>query len=300
MNTKAFIRTSALIAGLFFLLYMLLVAVKSSYALSVGVAANTNYHLALNEALSQNKTISNTYEISKEISVYSLYLPYLSYLERHNRYFKKCNIVNDPKVLNNFIGSVNTRYGIDLYALEYMQKKGELGAKNRMIRQHKVKKYMQCVATYGLIIAQAIDNFHNSLQDGAGAVMSNNVFKISNNGFYNEIGQSLYNAIIHQDGRLKTQYNIMKRQIKDNTCVIYNQSLKCGGVFLNFESTPKMSFGGLEWFDPQSDFGGTNGVITIGYNKNDEQGLSLDKDKSIEHLLDNTNSLTNDLLNSLF
>jgi hypothetical protein len=177
---------------------------------------------------------------------------------------------------------------------------GELGAKNKMIKQRKVKKYMQCVASYGLIIAQAIDNFHNSLQNGAGAVMANNIFKVSNNAFYNEVGQSLYNAIIHQSSRLKTQYNIMKYQIKHNICVIYNQSLKCGGVFLNFESTPKMSFGGLQWFDPQSDFAGINGVISIGYNKNSESGLSMDKSKSLEHLLENTNSLTNDLLNSLF
>ena len=81
---------------------------------------------------------------------------------------------------------------------------------------------MQCVATYGLIIAQAINNFHNSLQDGAGSVMANNVFKVSNNAFYNEVGQSLYNAITHQSGRFKAQYNIMKYQIKHNTCVIYN------------------------------------------------------------------------------
>ena len=230
MNTKTIIRTSALVAGLFFLLYMLFITVKSSYALSVGVAANTNYHLAMNEALNQEKTISNTYEISKEISVYSLYLPYLSYLERHNRYFRKCDIVNNPKTLNSFISGVKTRYGVDLYALEDMQKMGEVGAKNRMIRQHKVKRYMQCVASYGLIIAQAIDNFHNSLENGAGSVMSNDVFRISDNAFYNEIGQSLYDAIIHQSGRLRTQYDIMKRQIKDNTCVIYNQSLKCGDV----------------------------------------------------------------------
>ncbi len=299
MKTKI-LRFSVLGVGLLVMLYFFLILIRSSYALSVGVAANTNYHLALNEALSQNKTISNTYEISKEISVYSLYLPYLSYLERHNRYFRRCDIVNNPKTLNSFISGVNTRYGIDLYALEYMQKKGELGAKNRMIKQRKVKRYMQCVATYGLIIAQAINNFHNSLQDGAGSVMANNVFKVSNNAFYNEVGQSLYNAITHQSGRFKAQYNIMKYQIKHNTCVIYNKDIKCGGVFLNFEATPKMSFGGLEWFDPQSDFAGVNGVITIGYNKNSESGLSMDKSKSLEHLLENTNSLTNDMLNSLF
>ena len=91
MKTKI-IRFTSLGLGLLLILYILLILIKSSYALSVGVAANTNYHLALNEALSQNKTISNTYEISKEISVYSLYLPYLSYLERHNKYFKKCKM----------------------------------------------------------------------------------------------------------------------------------------------------------------------------------------------------------------
>ena len=299
MKTKI-IKFSALGIAVLTLLYLFLIMVRSSYALSVGVAANTNYHLAMNEALSQNKTISNTYEISKEISVYSLYLPYLSYLERHNRYFRRCDIINNPKTLNSFILNVQTRYGVDLYALEYLQKMGELGAKNKMIKQAKVKRYMQCVASYGLIIAQAIDNFHNSLENGAGSVMANNVFHVSNNAFYNEVGQSLYNAIIHQSGRLRTQYNIMKRQIKDNTCVIYNKSLKCGGVFLNFEVTPKMSFGGLEWFDPQSDFAGVNGVISIGYNKNSESGLSMDKSKSLENLLENTTSLTNDLLNSLF
>ncbi len=282
-----------------FLIVIFWVNIKA-YGLSVGVAMNTNYNLAMNEGLSQKKTIANSYEISKEISVYTLFLPYLSYLERHNHYFKKCDIVNNPKTLNNFVSGINTGYGIDLYALEYMQKKAELGAKNKMIRQNKAKKYMKCVASYGLVIAQAIDNFHNSLQTGAGQIISNNVYKIRNNQYYNMIGQSLYDAIVHQKLRYKTEFRIIKNQIKNNKCVLYNKDIKCGGVFLNLESSPKMDFGGLEWFDPQSDFAGMNGTITIGYNKNSETGLSMDKSKALSHILENTNSLTNDLLNSLF
>jgi hypothetical protein len=298
------LRTSLLIIWFLFLSFIFYFnfsfMVKKAFGLSVGVAGNVNYNMAMSEALSQKKTISNSYQINKEISVYALYLPYLSYLERHNEFFKSCDIVNSPKTLNSFVSGVNTSLGIDLYALEYMQKKAELGAKNKMIRQNKVKKYMKCVASYGLIIAAAIDNFHNALQNGGGAVMANNTYKISNNQYYNMVGQSLYSGIIHQSIRLRTQYNDIRRQIKDNTCVIYNKDIKCGGVFLNLESSPKMDFGGLEWFDPQSDFGGMNGIITIGYNKNSERALSMDKNKSLSHVLENTNSLTNDLLNSLF
>jgi hypothetical protein len=272
----------------------------SAYALSVGVAANSSYNMAMAQALNQKKSISNSYQINKEISVYSLYIPYISYLERHNKFFNNCNIVNNPKTLNSFIGGVNTKYGIDLYAMEYMQNKGELGSKNKMIKQNKVKKYMVCVAAYGLIIAQAIDNFHNSLSNGAGQVMSSNVYKVANNQYYNMVGQSLYNAILKQSTHFKTEYNLIKYQINNSKCVIYNKSLKCGGVLLNLDTSPKMTFGGLEWFDPQADFAGMNGMITIGYNKNSEYGISQDKNKNIGHVAEATNSLTNDLLNSLF
>jgi len=187
-----------------------------------------------------------------------------------------------------------------MYALEYAQKMGELGANNRMLKQRKIKHYMTCVAAYGLIISQAIDNFHNSLQDGAGQVLSNDVYKVSNNSFYDEIGQSLYDAIRHQNGRFKAEFDIIKKQIKNNKCVIVDSDLKCAGVYLGLKTSPKMSFGGIEWFDPQNDFGGENGVIEIGYSKNSENSLSADKNKSIEHTAESTNNLTTDILHSLF
>jgi len=299
MNNK--IRSIILLVSLFiFFLIIFYLAIPKSHALTVGVAANASYKMAMAQALSMKKSISNSYQISKTISVYSLYIPYLSYLEDTNRFFKKCSIVNNPKTLNNFVGGINTKYGIDLYAMQYLQNKAELGAGNKMFKQRKIKKYMICVAAYGLIISQAIDNFHNSLQNGAGQVLSNDVYKVSNNGFYNEVGQSLYDAIRHQDGRFKTEFNLIKRQIKDNKCVLTGKNIKCGGVYLSLEASPKMSFGGLEWFDPQSDFGGENGVIEIGYSRNAENTMSADKNKSIEHTAENTNSLTTDILHSLF
>ena len=76
--------------------------------------------------------------------------------------------------------------------------------------------------------------------------------------------------------------------------------MKCGGVYLDIEAYPTMDFGGLDWFDPQTDFAGQNDVIEIGYNKNSEIGIALDKALAIKHLDENTNTLTNDLLNSIF
>jgi len=288
-----------LISLFIFFLIIFYLSIPRSHALTVGVAANASYKMAMAQALSMKKSISNSYQISKTISVYSLYIPYLSYLETSNHFFKKCGVVNDPKTLNDFIGGVNTRYGMNVFAMQYLQNKAELGANNKMLKQRKIKRYMLCVAAYGLIISQAIDNFHNSLQDGAGQVLSNDVYKVSNNSFYDEIGQSLYDAIRHQNGRFKAEFDIIKKQIKNNKCVIVDSDLKCGGVYLSLKTSPKMSFGGLEWFDPQSDFGGENGVIEIGYSKNSENSLSADKNKSIEHTADATNSLTSDILNSL-
>lgn len=303
MLTKNLFRAIILFACIFLMIYFLFVLATSSYALSVGTAANSSYNITLNQALNEKKTISRTYQINKEISVYSLYLPFLAYLEQHNRYFKKCHIITNPATLNYFLSSQNsiyTRFGINTYAVDLLQKKGELGGGNSMLSQSKIKHYMLCVATYGLIIAQAFEDFNNSLHNGAGAVMSGNVYHVSNNSFYNLVGEGLYNAIVHQDLRLKTEFENIKNEILEYPCFLYNKSFKCGGVYLNIENFPVLSYGGLDWFNPQTDFAGSNDMIEIGYNKDSEMGLTADKGKAIDNLDENTNSLTNDLLNSIF
>ncbi len=293
-----------MIKKVFILLFMLVLFFNvRAYALSVGTAANSNLEVALNRALNEKKTISNTYHINKEISVYALYLPFLAYLESHNPAFEKCKVVTNPKTLNYFLSSdagINTPFGINTYAVDLFQKKAEFGMRNKMLSQKKTKKYMLCVAGYGLIISQAFKNFNNSLQSGAGQVLSNDVYHVNNNNFYNMIAQSLYNAIISQGGRIKAEYRIIRQEIKNSQCVYYGKSLKCGGVYLNMESYTVMSFGGLDWFNPQTDFGGQNDIIEIGYNKDSETGLNLDKSLAIKHLDENSNNLTNDLLNSIF
>jgi hypothetical protein len=159
---------------------------------------------------------------------------------------------------------------------------------------------MLCVAGYGLVISQAFKNFNNSLHNGAGSVMSNNVFRVSNNSFYNLVGESLYNAILSQSVRLKKSFDIIRSEIKNSQCVFYNKSLKCGGAYLDIEAYPTLNYAGLDWFDPQTDFAGQNDIIEIGYDKNSEMGIALDKALAIKHLDENTNNLTNDLLNSIF
>ena len=203
---KRSIAVFALLLMFIFMLYLTVVEVESSFALSVGTAANSNLDIALNRALNEKNTISKTYQINKEISVYSLYLPFLSYLESHNPYFKKCGVVTRPRVLNDFMSSgagINTRYGINTYAVDLMQKKAVFGMKNKMISQKKVKRYMLCVAGYGLVLSQAFKDFNNSLHNGAGSVMANNVYGVPNDAFYNLVGESLYNAIVSQSERIK-------------------------------------------------------------------------------------------------
>ena len=299
---KSIIQTFFLILA-FSLLIFLTILEAESFALSVGTAANSSYNITLNQALNEKKTISRSYQINKEISVYALYLPFLAYLEQHNKYFKKCHIITNPATLNNFLSDTNeiyTKFGINTYAVDLLQKKGELGGGNHMLSQSKIKHYMVCVATYGLIIAQAFKDFNDSLHNGAGSVMANNVYRVPDNAFYNLIGESLYNAIVHQDLRLKTEFRDIKDEILGYPCELYNKSLKCGGVYLNIEANPVMSYGGLDWFNPQTDFAGGNDMIEIGYNKNSEYGISADKGKAIANLDENTNNLTNDLLNSIF
>ena len=304
MTAKNFLRIVCLLTAIFLTIYILFVfATSNCYALSVGTAANSSYNITLNQSLNEKKTISRTYQINKEISVYTLYVPFLAYLEIHNRYFKKCHIITAPPTLNSFLSNQNeisTRFGINTYAIDLLQKKAELGIGNNMLSQSKIKHYMLCVATYGLIIAQAFADFNDSLHNGAGSVMSNNVYHVSNNSFYNLVGESLYNAIIRQNLKLETEFQIIKNEILNYPCALYNKNLKCGGVYLNIENYPVLSFGGLDWFNPQTDFAGANDMVEIGYNKNAEIGLSADKGKAISNLDENTNTLTNDLLNSIF
>ena len=304
MTVKNLLRAACFLTAIFLIIYISFVILTSMcYGLSVGTAANSSYSITLNQALNEKKTISRSYQVNKEIAVYTLYVPFLAYLEMHNRYFKKCHIITAPPTLDSFLSNQNeiyTRYGINTYAVDLLQKKGELGGGNNMLSQSKIKHYMVCVATYGLIIAQAFADFNNSLHNGAGAVMSNNVYHVPNDSFYNLVGGSLYNAIVRQNLRLKTEFQTIKNEILNYPCVLYNKSLKCGGVYLNIENYPVLSFGGLDWYNPQSDFAGANDMVEIGYNKNAEMGLTADKGKAINHLDENTNTLTNDLLNSIF
>lgn len=283
-----------------FVLIMFLAFVDGNvFGMSAGVATNSDLSLAKKQALEQKRELAKTYERTKTISVFALYLPYLAEMENTIPYFEKCGVVTNPPVLKNFIGNVNTRYGVDLYALEYLKQKGEIGGHNSMLKQKKIKKYMLCVASYGLILAQAFKNFGSGLSVG-GAALSAETYDTTSNGFYNLIGSSLADAIGHQDKRLKTEYRHIKNEIENNKCVLYNKNFKCGGVYLNIESSPKLTWGGLDWYNPQADFAGNNDVITVGYNKSRTFGQTQTKDRAINWVDNNTNNIASDLINGLF
>ena len=270
-----------------------------TFAMSAGVSTNGNYSLAKKQALEQKSAVERSYNKTKTIAVFSLYLPYIYELEHTVSYFKHCGVITNPKVKENFISNVNTKYGLDLYALEYLKSKAEIGAKNKMLKQAKVKKYMLCIASYGLIIAQAFKNFGGGLS-GGGIAIANETYKISSNRFYDLVGSSITDAIGHQDLRLRTEFKDIKRQINNHTCVLYGNSFKCGGVYLDISGTPKMSWGGLDWYNPQSDFAGRNDVIEIGYNKNNSYSSTQSKDRALNWINENTNNIASDLINSLF
>lgn len=288
-----------LVVSVFILVVFLAFIDGNAFAMSAGVATNSDLSLAKKQALEQKRELAKTYGRSKTIAVFALYLPYLAEMENTIPFFEKCGVITNPPVLKNFIGNVNTRYGVDLYAMEYLKTKGELGGHNSMLKQRKIKKYMLCVASYGLILAQAFKNFGSGLS-GGGAALSSETYGITSNGFYNLVGSSLANAIQYQDKRLKTEYRNIKREIKDNTCVLYNKSFKCGGVYLNIESSPKLTWGGLDWYNPQMDFAGNNDVITIGYNKSRTFGQTQTKDRAINWVDNNANNISSDLINGLF
>jgi hypothetical protein len=297
---KSIIRKVFLVLGLALLLFLTVLDAES-FALSVGTSSSANLSVAVQQALSKKQDISNRYERTETIGVYSLFLPFLASLEYSNHYFKKCGVVTNPPVLNNFLkSSVNTRYGLDEYALDYIQKAGQIGLKNKMLNQRKIKNYVMCVASYGLIISQAFKTFSHSLNN-YGSAIANQVYKVPNNAFYNEIGSSLVDAMQHQDRRLKATYNDIKKDVKTHTCVLIDRNIKCGGVFLNFFSgTSTLSFGGIEWFDPSKDFAGRNDIITLGYSNSTSNERSLDKHRAVNWTADNAANINSDLFHSLF
>ena len=264
------------------------------FAMSVGTAANNDLSFAMKQALQQKREFTQKNERTKTLAVYALYLPYLAEMERRIPYFRKCGIVTDPKTLNYFIHSPVHRYGVDLYALEYMQKLGEIGGKNKMLRQARIKRYMLCAASYGLILAAAFHNFGNVVSGGSG--LTAETYNIPANQFYRTVAASLVSGIKYQSLRLKTAFKNIKSEINNNTCVLYGKSLKCGGVFLSVDGSPKLSWGGLDWFNPQADFAGQNDVITIGYGQNSDYSATQSKDRAINYVDSVSNSIASDIL----
>ena len=263
-------------------------------AMSVGTAANNDLSLALKQALQQKREFTRKNERTKTLAVYALYLPYLAEMERTIPYFRKCGIATNPKTLNYFIHSPVHRQGIDLYALEYMQKMGEIGGKNKMLRQARIKRYMTCIASYGLILAAAFHNFGDVVSGGSG--LTAETYNVSSNQFYNMVAASLVNGIKYQSQRLRTAFKNIKSEIKDNTCVLYGKQLKCGGVYLSIDGSPKLSWGGLDWFNPQADFAGQNDVIVIGYGQNSDYSATQSKDRAINYVDSVSNSIASDIL----
>ena len=278
----------------FLFFFFLIFNVVPVAAMSVGTAANNDLSIAMKQALEQKRSFTKKNETTKTLAVFALYLPYLAEMERTIPYFKKCGIVTNPETLNHFIYSPVHRQGIDLYALEYMQKLGEIGAKNKMLKQRRIKKYMLCTASYGLILAAAFHNFGNSVSGGSG--LSGEVYHTTANQFQKMVADSLVSGIKSQPERLKAAFKNIKSEIKNNTCVLFGKQLKCGGVYLTIDGLPKLSWGGLDWFNPQADFAGQNDVITIGYGQNSDYSATQNKDRAVNFVDSNQNSIASDIL----
>ena len=285
-----------------FLVFLSFVLCNSrAYALSLGVSSNANLSIAEQQALAKKQDISNDYKRSETIGVYSLFLPFLTSLEYHNPYFEKCGIVTNPKTLNDLLKhSVNTPFGLDTNALQYIQSSGQIGRKDKLLSQRKIKRYAMCLATYGLVVSQAFKTFTHRL-NSYGSALSDQVYKMPNNVFYNQIASSLIDAMQHQDLRLKTTYDDIKKDIKDHTCVLIDRNIKCGGVFVNFFSgTATLSFGGIEWFNPSKDFAGRNDIISIGYSNSNSNERSLNRNRAVNWTDDNAANINSDLFHGLF
>lgn len=286
-------RKSKKLFNFLFISFFIFTAVPAA-AMSVGTAANNDLSIAMKQALEQKRSFTKKNETTKTLAVYALYLPYLAEMERTIPYFKKCGIVTNPKTLNYFIYSPVHRQGIDLYALEYMQKLGEIGAKNKMLKQRRIKRYMLCTASYGLILAAAFHNFGNSVSGGSG--LSGEVYHTTANQFQNMVADSLVSGIKSQPERLKAAFKNIKSEIKNNTCVLLGKQFKCGGVYLTIDGLPKLSWGGLDWFNPQADFAGQNDVVTIGYGQNSDYSATQSKDRAVNFVDSNQNSIASDIL----
>ncbi len=283
-----------LIISSFVVLFLLTIIDSRAFAMSVGASANSDLSVAEKQALEQKRSMTNKAEFTKTLAIYSLYLPYLSRLEQTVPFFEKCGLVTNPKTLSSFVIGVRKDYSgvqvIDTYALQYMNNAQELGMKTKILNQRKVKSYMICAATYGLIMAQTFDDLNNNI--------GGSVDNISVNAFYAYTEASLLAAIMHQNKRLKSSFKEIKREIKSHSCVLYGKNIKCGGVFLSLEGSPKLSWGGLDWFNPQADFAGQNDIITIGYGKNSDYSSNTTRDRAVNWVDGIKNDIASDMLTS--
>ncbi len=60
----------------------------------------------------------------------------------------------------------------------------------------------------------------------------------------------------------------------------------------------KLSWGGLDWFNPQADFEGQNDIITIGYGKNSDYSSNITRDRAVNWVDGIKNDIASDMLTS--
>lgn len=268
----------------------------SASALSFSAATGGSYDQARKQAQSERREFQHTYSRTETLTAYALYIPFLSEMEKTVPYFRKCGLISHPKTLNDFIYSPVSNAGVDVYALEYMEKMQELGASNKMLRQSRAKRYMLCTAAYGLIVAQAFKDLSAGVT-AQGAALARETYRVPAGSFYVAVASSLMDAMRSQSPRLKYEYREIKREINNNACVLYSKSLKCGGVFLNFEGSPKLSFAGLDWFNPQAEFAGRNDIIEIGYRKDETSALEQSRERAINYTAKIDAAVASDFIN---
>ncbi len=207
------------------LLIMLLLTTQQAYAVDTGVDTTKGKRQTKERRLEQRKSLERKDSLHMKLTIDALILPELVKLEK--KYLKDCLVLSRPRQPKHFGIDVEVREGVydSIKSTSF-----ELMAKTNAIvpQPEKMRKYAQCLALTGAIIAQANAYLIEMLPpEGVSRSDLETLVRIS-------VEKSIYDGIT--DPKIS---NLLNTALNDTTPCRFNNSLtlyRCGSLLLDLSS----------------------------------------------------------------
>lgn len=223
------------------------------YALDTSVDTGTTQKSDKSKSLQEKKVKEKGTTTEVTIDLFTLYLPSLLQFEKTDKKFKECHVISKPLLLKDFNLTAEISPGVyDTIYASILKTAGESNSLiNEFINDKNIRRYRDCLAMYGAVIAQAYSNLKADLDDidtisktDLTTLADISVHKISE---FNDNIRELYSAII-----------------EDTTECQFNGSVSnivCGYSFIIISAKPTLTLNQIDIYGAK--FYGYSGSFKI-------------------------------------